>query len=213
METDERIPLLGFTKCEDARDALVLKEGLKELDLSLPVGCSSMRRRLQLQKLYPGINVVPVRGNLQTRFRKLDEGEYGALVLAAAGLKRLGLEKRIHKIFSAEEMIPAAGQGVIAVQGRKGEDYSYLDGILDNESGIKAEAERAFVRALNGGCSSPIAAHAQIKNDEIILSGLYGPEDNISTEARIICRERGKIKEARIIGEKLAYQMKEKAGE
>lgn len=109
----------GFSK-RDPRDVLVLPEGASELDKSKPLGCSSLRRTLQLKKLYPDMDVRSIRGNLQTRLRKLDEGQYSALILAAAGLKRLGLESRINRYFTADEIIPAAGQGILAVQGRKG---------------------------------------------------------------------------------------------
>ena len=117
MELDPRLPLAGFSHREDPRDALVLPLGVGELDPTKPIGCASARRTLQLRRLFPGQPVAPVRGNVQTRLRKLDEGQYAALVLAAAGLRRLGLEERIARYFTTEEMIPAAGQGILAVQG------------------------------------------------------------------------------------------------
>ena len=101
MEVPEELPLLAFSKREDPRDVLVLPEGASELDKSKPLGCSSLRRTLQLKKLYPDMDVRSIRGNLQTRLRKLDEGQYSALILAAAGLKRLGLESRINRYFTA----------------------------------------------------------------------------------------------------------------
>src|SRR5699024_5346716 len=102
-----------------------------------------------------------------------DEGQYSALVLAAAGLKRLGLEGRITRYFTVEEMIPAAGQGIMAFQTRAGEDLSYLSGVVDEAGTLCAQAERAFVRKLDGGCSSPIAAHAVLEGETITLTGLY----------------------------------------
>mgnify|MGYP003221543530 FL=1 len=118
MEVPEELPLLAFSKREDPRDVLVLPEGIKELDESKPIGCSSLRRTLQLKELYPNMEFKSVRGNVQTRLKKLDEGQYSALVLAAAGLKRLKLENRISRYFEPEEVLPAAGQGILAVQGR-----------------------------------------------------------------------------------------------
>ena len=115
MEVPEELPLLAFSKREDPRDVLVLPEGASELDKSKPLGCSSLRRTLQLKKMYPDMDVRSIRGNLQTRLRKLDEGQYSALILAAAGLKRLGLGSRINRYFTADEIIPAAGQGILAV--------------------------------------------------------------------------------------------------
>ena len=176
MDVDPRIPLAGFSRREDPRDVLVLPEGVTELDQTKPIGCASARRAVQLKTLFPGMEIAPVRGNVLTRLRKLDEGGYSALVLAAAGLKRLGLENRITRYFTVEEMIPAAGQGILAIQSRAGEDLSYLDQVLDKKGTLCASAEWAFVRRLDGGCSSPIAAHAQIKDDEITIEGLYVDE-------------------------------------
>ena len=173
MEVPEELPVIAFSKREDPRDVLVLPEGAEEIDFSKPIGSSSFRRRIQIEKLYPQAKVESVRGNVQTRLRKLDEGQYGALVLAAAGLIRLGLEDRIYKYFEPEEVLPAAGQGVLAVQGKAGEDYSWADGYNDVDTEREALAERAFVRWLDGGCTSPIAAFAQCGEDEITIEGLY----------------------------------------
>ena len=177
MEEDPRIPLAGFSRREDPRDVLVLPQGAEELDPSRPIGCASARRAVQLRALFPGVAVAPVRGNVLTRLRKLDEGQFSALVLAAAGLKRLGLEGRITRYFTVEEMIPAAGQGILALQSRAGEDLSYLDQMLDEAGTLCARAERAFVRRLDGGCSSPIAAHAVLSDGEITITGLYVDEE------------------------------------
>ena len=176
MEVPEELPLLAFSKREDPRDVLVFPEGMTKLDPAKPLGCSSLRRILQLKKLYPDMEVKSIRGNLQTRLRKLDDGEYSGLILAAAGLKRLGLEKRINRYFTPDEMIPAAGQGILAVQGRKNQDYSYLDGYCDRDAWIAGSAERAYVKYLDGGCSSPVAAFAEVNGDEIFIRGLYYSE-------------------------------------
>ena len=173
MEIPEGLPLAAFTRREDPTDVLVLPAGQATLDLSRPIGCSSARRRLQLGAVFPGAAVEPVRGNVQTRLRKLDEGQFSALVLAGAGLRRLGLEDRIARRFTVQEMLPAAGQGILAVQGRAGEDLSFLDCANDPEGADCARAERAFVRELDGGCSSPVAAHAITAEDTITIEGLY----------------------------------------
>lgn len=176
MEIPEDLPLVAFSCREDPRDVLVLPEGVCELDFSKPIGCSSKRRMLQLKALYPQATFANIRGNVQTRLKKVDSGEYAATILAAAGLKRLGLEHRISRYFTTEEMIPAAGQGILAVQGRKGEDYSFLEGYGDKATAAAALCERAFVTALDGGCTSPIAAHATVQNRQIFLHGLYFDE-------------------------------------
>lgn len=179
MEVPEALPLLGFSSREDPRDVLVLPEGVTEWDRSKPVGCSGKRRVVQLHRLFPEIRTENIRGNVQTRLRKLDEGQYGAIILAAAGLKRLGLEHRISRYFETEEILPAAGQAILAVQGRAGLDYSYLSGFFDAGATACALAERAFVRRLDGGCSSPIAAFAQLREGKLILRGLYCEENSM----------------------------------
>ena len=172
MEEDPELPIAAFSRREDPRDALILPEGAAELDFSRPIGCASLRRKIQLQKLFPQASIEPVRGNVLTRLEKLDGGQFSALVLAAAGLKRLGLESRISRIFSADELLPAAGQGILAAQVRSGEDASWLAPFADRESGARALAERSFVKALDGGCSSPIAAFAVLEGETLTLTGM-----------------------------------------
>lgn len=205
MEVSEELPLLAFSKREDPRDVLVLPEGVTQLDKNKPLGCSSFRRTLQLARLYPDMEVKSIRGNLQTRLRKLDAGEYSGLILAAAGLKRLGLENRIARYFTFDEMIPAAGQGILAVQGKKGLDYGFLEGYCDRNSWIEGTAERAFVKYLNGGCSSPVAAFAQVEDKEIFIRGLYYDE---KTEKWLKGSIRGACEEGEQLGITLAKQLK-----
>lgn len=205
MEGAENLPILGYSKREDPRDVLVLPEGVRKMDKEKPVGCSSQRRILQFQKLYPDASIKSVRGNVLTRLKKLDSGEYGALILAAAGLKRLGLENRISRYFEPEEMIPAAGQGILCVQGRNEESAKFLKGYFDSEAKACALSERAFVRTLDGGCSSPIAAYAVVKEENLFLTGLYYKED---TKETIIGNLRGKTKDAEKIGCTLALDLR-----
>lgn len=206
MELPQELPILAFSKREDPRDVLVLPEGREKMDESLPIGCSSRRRVLQLQELFPDRRFEPVRGNLQTRLRKLEEGKYGALILAAAGLKRLGLEQRIHRYFTVDEVIPAAGQGTMAVQGRAGEDVSFLAGFEDAANRIASLCERAFVRELDGGCSSPVAAYAQVQGEEILLRGLYYEEE--TGRYRKGCA-RGNAREPEQLGKRLAKELRD----
>ena len=173
METDPRLPLVSFPRRAAPRDALVLPAGVTELDPAKPIGCSSLRRQLQLKALFPQMKTAPVRGNVLTRLEKLDRGEYAALVLAAAGLERLGLAGRVSRYFSVEEMLPAAGQGILAVQARADFDPACLREFNDPDSRDCLLAERAFVRALDGGCSSPVAAYATVDGEALTLTGLY----------------------------------------
>ncbi len=200
MEENPALPLVAFSKRADPRDALVLPLGATELDLSLPIGCSSQRRALQLKKLYPEATIAPVRGNVQTRLAKLDGGQYSALVLAAAGLTRLGLEARIGRYFTPQEMLPAGGQGIVVAQGRQGEDTSYLDGFDDPTGRGCALAERSFVACLDGGCSSPVAAFAQIDGDTLHLEGMDGQGNRDSIE--------GSVSQAAQLGWTLGLRMK-----
>lgn len=205
MEAPEDLPLLAFSKREDPRDVLVLPEGADGMDPEKPIGSSSARRNLQLKRLYGGMTASSVRGNVLTRLSKLDRGDYSALVLAYAGLKRLGLEGRISRVFDPSEMIPAAGQGIMAVQGRAGENYDYLDCVNDKNAETEALTERAFVRALDGGCSSPIAAFAKAEGGEVKLTGLYyieAEDDYITGEIA------GRREDGEALGRKLARQLK-----
>lgn len=205
MEVPEDLPLAAFSRRADPRDALVLPEGVTELDPSRPIGCSSRRRQLQLKELFPDMDIQPVRGNVQTRLRKLQSGEFSALVLAAAGLKRLGLEDRISRYFSTEEMLPAAGQGILAVQTRQGVDTACLSGVHDPDAACCALAERAFVRALDGGCSSPVAAYAVVKGENLTLTGLYvSPDETVVRKGALS----GPRTAAEALGETLADQLK-----
>lgn len=182
MEIPEDLPLAAFSKREDPRDALVLPEGAEGIDFAKPIGCASLRRGMQVKALYPRCTVAPVRGNVLTRLKKLEEGQFSALILAAAGLKRLGLEGRISRLFTPEEMLPAAGQGVLAAQVRAGESGAYLRCFHDGEAGACVTAERAFVRALDGGCSSPVAAFAVMEGTKMTLTGMNaaGRKDALS---------------------------------
>lgn len=207
MVVPDNLPLIAFSRREDPRDVLVLPQGRTEIDFSLPVGCSSLRRMLQFKKLYPQAEFKNVRGNVITRLSKLDSGQYSALILAAAGIKRLGLEERISRYFDPEEMIPAAGQGILAVQGRADMEYDFLEGFNDPEGEMAALAERAFVTELNGGCTSPVAAHARIEKGTIYLKGLYYDEQD---GGHLIGSMTGKAdkESAAALGRELAAQLR-----
>ncbi len=187
----EDLPLLAYSKREDPRDALVLPagavyEGLARLSGERPVGCSSARRTIQLLALCPELSVAPIRGNVPTRLKKLDDGGYSALILAAAGLKRLGLTDRISKIFSEEEILPAAGQGILAVQGPKDFDADLLACVDDPDSRTAALAERAVIAGLGCGCSSPAAAFCRVWGNEVRIRAFYvNPDTGLRASGNI----------------------------
>lgn len=203
MDISEELPIVAMSEREDPRDALILPVGALEIDFRKPIGCSSSRRMLQLSQMYPQAAFEPIRGNIQTRLHKLDSGDYGATVLAVAGLKRAELENRISRIFEPEEMLPAACQGVLAVQAKKGFDASCLKGFADRKATVEALCERSFVRALDGGCTSPVAAYARIKGDRINLTGL-----NVDKDGRPFRDEiEGPSEEGEALGAELAARM------
>ena len=205
MEENPDFPITALPKRGDPRDVLVLPQMQHFENITAQIGSSSFRRQIQLKKLFPSCHCLPVRGNIITRLQKLDCGEFSSLVLAGAGLQRVGLSERISRYFSTDEMIPAAGQGILAVQSRKNEDVSFLSCIHNKESEYAALAERTFVRTLDGGCSSPIAAYAQIHGTELKLTGLYAKEHQWEY---VIDSVTGNTKDAAQLGEQLAQTMK-----
>lgn len=181
MEENAELPIVAVSEREDPRDVLIVRQeadGTRlEINKNMVVGTSSKRRELQLNRLGYH-NIKPIRGNIFTRLQKLDGGEFDAIVLAAAGVKRGRIQERISKYFTVEEMIPSACQGNLVVQGKAGRDYSYLQGLHNEQAAMVAQAERAFVRSLDGGCSTPTAAYGELEGDCLILKGLFLQEDH-----------------------------------
>ena len=210
MEVPDELPLVCFSAREDPHDVLVFPQGADAPNFDLPIGTSSPRRELQLRRLYPQARFESIRGNVQTRLRKLDEGQFGAIVLAAAGLRRLGLGKRIGIELDVHDVIPAAGQGILAIQGRTDADPALFEGFADEDARVAAEAERAFVTRLDGGCSSPIAAHAIVSADEVELLGLYCDEQTGAAWRGAITGARA---DAIALAEQLADELKAGKGE
>ena len=165
MDLPEGFALVAILEREDPRDAFVSNRyaSLAELPQGALVGTSSLRRVVQLKNLRPDLRIEPLRGNLDTRLRKLDEGGYDAIVLAAAGLKRLGLGERIRSCFALDEMIPCAGQGALGLEVRADAAAltQALASLTDTPTWLATQAERAVSRSLGGSCSMPLAAHAR----------------------------------------------------
>jgi len=202
----EDLPMVAFTKREDPRDVLVLPKGKNEIDMSLPVGTSSLRRSVQLKELMPGVETAPVRGNVETRLRKLDDGKYSALILAAAGLIRLGLQDRISSYFNTEDMIPAPCQGILGIQARASSRNAYLRTINHTGAMLCAMAERAFIRELGVGCGSPDTAFAYIKDGKMYVTGMRYDEAKGITVRKSLT---GAPLEAKRLGRGLALLLKE----
>ncbi len=178
MELPEGFTLAAVLEREDPRDAFVSNDfaSLAELPQGAVVGSSSLRRVTQLLSIRPDLRVEPLRGNLDTRLRKLDEGGYHAIVLAAAGLKRLGLGHRVRSVFEVEQMLPCAGQGALGLEIRADDaDLAQaLSRLVHTPTWLACEAERAVSRALGGSCSLPLAAHARWQGDTLCLDAALG---------------------------------------
>ncbi len=193
---------------EDPRDAFVSNKyaSLGDMPEGALVGTSSLRRQTQIRERYPRLKIDWLRGNVNTRLRKLDDGEYDAIILASAGLKRLGFHSRIKAAIEPELCLPAIGQGVLGIETRCGDDTvrQLLAPLGDAETTSLITAERALNKTLNGGCQVPIAGHAIFQQNEIYLRGLVGEPDG----SRILRAEiRGKAENAEQLGILLAEDL------
>ena len=204
---------------EDARDVLVTTDGagLDDLEAFCKIGTSSLRRQAQLRIRRNDIICEPVRGNVETRLRKLDEGQYRAIVLALAGLRRLGLTHRAHRVLSVEECVPAVGQGALGLEARSDDTRmaELLAPLNHHETRVCVEAERTYLARLEGGCQLPIAGHAQLSHNgsRLRLDALVGTPDgaqvvSAGTDQYIEDQSpEGKLKLAREQGLALAEHM------
>ena len=181
MELPEGFALACVMEREDPRDALVSPRynSLDALPQGAVVGTSSLRRQVLLQALRPDLKIEPLRGNLDTRLRKLDEGHYDAIVLAAAGLKRLGLTDRIRTAFEPSTMLPAAGQGALGIEVRSDRQdlVDALASLAHQATWLTVTAERAVSRAMGGSCSMPLAAHGTLAAGVLRLQAAWGDVD------------------------------------
>jgi hydroxymethylbilane synthase len=175
----EGLAIVGVPERADPRDALCGAASLSELADGAVVGTSSLRRRAQLLASRPGLDVRDLRGNVDTRLRRLADGELDAIVVAAAGLRRLGREQEASFLLDLEEMIPAAGQGALALQAREddAEVREAVAAISDEGAIAEVTAERAAVAALEASCNTPIGIHARLDGDRIAIEGFAGLPD------------------------------------
>jgi len=197
-ELPEGLVLAAVPEREDPRDAVVGKK-LADLPPGAKVGTSSLRRAAQLLKLRPDLQVESIRGNLDTRLRKLDEGQYDAILLAAAGLKRLGWGDRIAEILEPEQMCPAVGQGALAIETRAGFEAVAMLDHADTHTAVMAE--RGVLRALGGGCQVPIGAYATVSQGRVRLLAIVAAPDGSQL---VGAQAGGAAAEAAEIGARLA---------
>ncbi|NWF97754.1 MAG: hydroxymethylbilane synthase [Nitrospirae bacterium] len=211
-EFPDGLHLAVICKREDPRDVLISRiqgsgfeiRNFKSIPHKAKIGTSSLRRSCQLLNIRPDLIIEQLRGNVDTRIRKLDEGRYDAIILAAAGAKRLGLGNRITEFLSFEVSLPAIGQGAIGIECRKHDEFinKLILPLNHAETAICVSAERAFLKKLEGGCQVPIAAHAVFENtDSISLDGLVG---SITGDRIIRGNKKGSISDAEKIGIELA---------
>ncbi len=193
---------------EDPRDVLVTASGLslKELPEDAKIGTTSPRRRAQLNFLRPDLTVVDVRGNLDTRLRKLRETDVDGLILAAAGIKRLVGEETITEYFEVEKMVPAPGQGALGIEIREEDDRirQFLSPINDLDAEVAVTVERAVLSRLGGGCQVPIGVHASIKDSELGIVGMVADQNG---ERRVVAQDVGASKQAVRIAKRLATSL------
>lgn len=193
---------------DDPRDALVARSGetFDRLASQARVGTSSLRRRTQLQRRRPDVTMEEIRGNVDTRLRKLDEGRYDAIVVAACGLIRLGLEERISEYLDVSLMVPEPGQGALAIEVRAedAEVVALVRGLDHGPTRACVEAERAFLGALGGGCRVPIAAYGSAQGESLTLEGIVcAPDGSRSVRGRLS----GGLAESVALGKRLAAQL------
>ncbi len=184
---------------------------LDELPAGARIGTSSLRRKAQLAALRPDLVIEDLRGNLDTRLRKLDEGQYDAIILAGAGLNRLGLQQRIASLFTPEQMLPAIGQGSLGIELRIADDelLTGMQFLHDPKTAITVAAERAFLLRLEGGCQVPIGAHAVLNDDTVTLTGLIAAVDG----TRILREQQSApMKQAVKLGRSLAETLLDRGG-
>lgn len=205
----EELHLSTITKREDPRDALFAGKGIKsfhDLPQGAHVGTSSLRRICQLLNVRPDLKISQLRGNVDTRLRKLAEGEYDAIILATAGVKRLGYADRITEILAPELSLPAIGQGAVGIECRVNDEFinNLLSKLDHEETHVCVRAERAFLKKLEGGCQVPIAAYAQLIDGRIVIEGLVG-----SLDGKTLIKERmeGPPEEAASLGTECAEKL------
>ena len=193
---------------ENVADALVTNSAktLAELSAGARVGTGSSRRQSQLKHLRPDLNIVGIRGNVDTRLRKLDDGEYDAILLAAAGLRRLGWADRITELLQPSQMLPAVGQGALGIECREDDSIALkLLGQLNHHATHQATAaERAMLALLHGGCSVPVGGWGRIENGQLVLDGLVA---NLDGTQVLKATATGEVAEAEQIGRQVAEQL------
>lgn len=185
VEFPEGLHLPVICEREDPHDAFVSNhyQSIEDLPQGAKLGTSSLRRECQVRTHRPDLEVLPLRGNVNTRLRKLDEGQFDAIILAMAGLKRLGFDERIRSALTPEQSLPAIGQGALGIETRIDDDEmnALIAPLHDPQTAITVTAERALNRRLSGGCQVPIAGYAMLEGDELWLRGLVGQPDGSQT--------------------------------
>jgi hydroxymethylbilane synthase len=205
--------LSAFLPREDPRDAFIGRsvEALRDLPDGAVVGTASLRRQALVKHLRPDLKIVPLRGNVETRLRKLEAGEFDATILAVAGLKRLGLLASATSLLDPQEFVPAVGQGAIGIETRESDDKTrvLVATINDADTAIALAAERAFLAVLDGSCRTPIGGHARVSGDAIVFHGLIAKIDG--SKVLEVARE-GRVSAAAKLGAEAGQDLKARGG-
>lgn len=209
----EGLGITTYLEREDPRDALIAggPKTLMDLRPNAVIGSASLRRQAMIRKLRPDISVINLRGNVQTRLRKLSEGQFDATLLAMAGLNRLGLTEHISEALDPESFIPAPGQGAICIETRLDDARvaNLLAPLHHHNTALCLAAERAFLASLDGSCRTPIAAHARLEGESLHFRGMILTPDGTKSHEAVL---QGKATEGAILGQEAAAQVKAEAG-
>ncbi len=199
---------------EDPRDVLISRDGgkIEDMPTGARIGTGSLRRGFQLQHLFPGMEIVPLRGNLDTRIRKIQTENLDGIIVAAAGMRRMGWADRISQFIPVEIMLPPVGQGVLAIESRKDDEETrnVLSFLNHPQTWVEVSAERAFLKRLGGGCHLPIAAYGVKKGDGLTITGLLG-----SLDGRVMIKDevKGHSRDAGELGLALAERILSRGGQ
>lgn len=211
-EVVEGLKFAAVPKREDPRDVIILREGLNsfdELPIGATIGTGSKRRKYQLLRKRPDLNIVPIRGNIETRISKIESENLDGIVLAASGVIRADLEEKITEFLPVDLMIPAPAQGALALEIRENDEEleKMIDAIKDEISQIQTDAERSYLARIDGSCHIPMGAYCEVDGEKLTLTGIFGDEDGEKITVASLEGEKDNPKE---LGSKLAKLVLEK---
>lgn len=204
FEMFEKFTIASIPEREDERDAFIGDTSFRNLRIGAKIGTSSLRRKAQIQAIRPDIEVLPVRGNIQTRISKIETEKLDGIMLAAAGIKRMNLEHLVTDYFDPIEFVPAVGQGAIGIEAIKNSEWADIFRELDiAEERIRIEAERSYMKEMNGDCHTPIGAYSKLEKDQLYMVGIF------ELDGKLVKKDiHGNREDYIVLGRKLAEKIK-----